>query len=113
MDTTKEYSLMCLRAKEIQGSWTPGRMNFQAKIHSEGKVKIVWLPRQDQLQAMVAYIAGSPILMLRRLVYLIREQIDDSYWQAFSSMEQLWLAFVMYEKYKKHWDGAGWAKREA
>jgi hypothetical protein len=32
----------------------------------------------------------------------------DNYCDQFSSMEQLWLAFVMHEKYKKTWNGEEW-----
>ena len=31
------------------------------------------------------------------------------YVRSFTSMEQLWLAFVMHEKYQKTWDGSDWS----
>jgi len=35
-----------------------------------------------------------------------------SEYSRFSSMEQLWLAFYMYEKHKKTWDKEKWVKYE-
>ena len=37
-------------------------------------------------------------------------QFDDLYPLQFTSMEQLWLAFVMKKKYNKIWNGKGWVK---
>jgi hypothetical protein len=37
------------------------------------------------------------------------KQMIDYIW-SFNTMEQLWLAFVMWEKYQKRWDGVGWIK---
>lgn len=78
----------------------------------------VWLPRQDELQEMLipfklpknceslgedchnlAYYFGQ--FVLNRWCYCIK----------FKSMEQLWLAFVMWEKYKKVWDGEEWVEK--
>ena len=73
----------------------------------EGSAKLLWLPRQDQLQEMVEW---------KRL-----EQLQDTFigfdnrqpWAGKAdstppSMEQLWLAFVMKEKHDKTWDGDKW-----
>ena len=70
----------------------------------------VWLPRQDDLQAMVE---ESHILKLSRLVdWLCNEDWDggfyNDYAESFTSMEQLWLAFVLKERYSKIWNGTGW-----
>jgi hypothetical protein len=84
-----------------------------------------WLPRQDQLQEMVGMV-GDPLFATYRLrlfseglkyvpdgaVYAhIDRSIDiqeTEYPKQFTSMEQLWLAFVMQEKYNKVWDGENW-----
>jgi len=34
-----------------------------------------------------------------------------SYWKEFTSMEQLWLAFVMFERFGKYWTGTEWIKK--
>ncbi|KKL82719.1 hypothetical protein LCGC14_1981920 [marine sediment metagenome] len=60
----------------------------------------VWLPRQDQLQEMVKRDSLHLILDF--------ECFAISYGDLSTSMEQLWLAFVMKEKYNKTWDGGKW-----
>ena len=62
----------------------------------------VWLPRQDQLQKIL-----SPDCNDKDICWLIGCTVEmgkmkDPY--KFTSMEQLWLAFVMKEKYSKRWD---------
>ena len=92
----------------------------------------IWLPRQDQLQEMVA---GEPYETMLHGGISIQEKSDFisnlpgilffaydwefsesslllTYKQPFQSMEQLWLAFVMKEKHGKVWDGEGWIKEE-
>lgn len=76
------------------------RLNFQ-RLSSNS----IWLPRQDQLQAMII-----------KDVYLLSEAFDDFVgdeeypFTDFKSMEQLWLAFVMKEKFNKYYDGKDWVK---
>ena len=67
-----------------------------------------WLPRQDQLQGMVGnHTWYGLILKLNQFV----EEVDFSQEaNEFRSMEQLWLAFVMKEKYNKVWNGDDWIK---
>ena len=73
----------------------------------EWKNRFLWLPRQDQLQEMIS-------------IYPTQFRADSSVpWHSFladditvegkfDSMEQLWLAFVMKEKYNKVWNGEEW-----
>lgn len=75
--------------------------------------KAVWLPTQSQLQGMVGGEASGLIEGLYR--FITDTGWDD--WEAwfkyvnrFTSMEQLWLAFVMKEKYNKKWNGSDWIK---
>jgi hypothetical protein len=66
---------------------------------------LVWLPRQDQLQEMVEYPDLGSILRDVREFWML----NSSYHPIdFTSMEQLWLAFVMKEKFDKVWNGEGW-----
>ena len=76
----------------------------------------IWLPRQDQLQGMVyeSYkmdVTDSPYLrnltMLRDIHEFTQMNRKNNISQLVS-MEQLWLAFVMKEKYSKIWDGEKW-----
>ncbi|KKN76511.1 hypothetical protein LCGC14_0370200 [marine sediment metagenome] len=66
---------------------------------------------QDQLQEMVTHHS----LWAKTLAFeffLRKEGKYDinSYPFQFSSMEQLWLAYVMQEKYSLTWDGERWSK---
>ena len=78
--------------------------------------RVIWLPRQDQLQGMVyeSYkmdVTDSPYLrnltMLRDIHEFTQMNRKNNISQLVS-MEQLWLAFVMKEKYSKIWDGEKW-----
>lgn len=136
MDISKKYIKMCKKAKEIQKLWKPitGDLyvdNRQTKKEAEitpsgiflrhvidGQEEwFIWLPRQDQLQEMI----DDPIEFAIDKFYSLQEygnafhdyidnQTDSKYWKSMQSMEQLWLAFVMKEKYNKVWDGKDWEK---
>ena len=64
----------------------------------------IWLPRQDQLQEMCK----------EKRAFVLSKRFDDDMENYITgdpdtwSMEQLWLAFVMKEKYHKIWDGENW-----
>jgi len=65
---------------------------------------VVWLPRQDQLQEMIAKPKYN-LAKLRAITHFIMNEYGISIdW----SMEQLWLAFVMKERWNKVWDGEKW-----
>jgi len=126
MDKSPHYIKMCESAKVIQKQWKPDFGDFfvsmslgitsscqpiisdlEKKLSYLKTIKAVWLPRQDQLQEMVIEnhatfwdlaIAFSNVLMGENALYF--EQFD--------SMEKLWLAFIMLEKYKKKWKEEEW-----
>ena len=80
----------------------------------------LWLPRQDQLQEIVkdkvrdnqktthAYIRGSnPEGFINACLltdFYSWQERTDCLSLFFTSMEQLWLAFAMWEKFQKIWD---------
>ena len=65
-----------------------------------------WLPRQDQLQKMILEVVDyETTALLESKFHKFLTWLDE--WD-FTSMEQLWLAFVMHEKYNKHWNGKDW-----
>jgi len=126
MDTSEQYIKMCKKAEEIQklrpieppfDKWMSGDfytvdcpLGPCVSVHNDtsayglGKFT-TWLPRQDQLQEM-----GS-----EKDFYLLLKDLDSfavlGDWQdkgLFTSMEQLWLAFVMKERYNKVWNGGEW-----
>jgi len=65
---------------------------------------VVWLPRQDQLQGMLSDDVGYLISKLK--MFFESRTVPDPC----GSMEQLWLAFVMHEKFNKTWNGNEWIK---
>jgi len=78
----------------------------------------IWLPRQDQLQEMVigkGVLVGDWLDILDHFVmsegglfdFFDEHRIGETY-NYTKSMEQLWLAFVMKEKYNKIWNGEDW-----
>ena len=73
-------------------------------IHCDRAPYWCQLERQDQLQKMVK----SDKDIFHQLGSLCNF-IFTAYVGILTSMEQLWLAFVMKEKYNKVWDGETWA----
>jgi len=111
VDTSEAYIKMCERAVEIQRK--ARRSQRKEKWSGEWVYSgAVWLPRQDQLQEMVG---NSPYNNIQNAMWSI---LDNLHKYAFTpnifnefiptSMEQLWLAFVMKEKYGKVWNGEEW-----
>lgn len=135
MDISKEYLIMCAEAKEIQKCVTD---NFDGTVGSSKDFfeyydvidKMVWLPRQDQLQNMMYdkikkdWQYSMPIVrnihpqgyIARVMSYTFAKFMDindcsnewHQYITKFDSMEQLWLAFVMNKKFYKIWTGKEW-----
>ena len=83
------------------------------------KCTCLWLPRQDQLQAILVKHRHPAIDEERYCAYYLYLDFYD--WLPrhgsilenkgrlnCNSMEQLWLAFVMKEKYSKVWNGDEW-----
>ncbi len=140
MDITKQNIQMCEKAEEIQrqrneigslkeavGEYPAGRYKLMevgdvfytdsCGIYTSfgiAHTKSVWLPRQDQLQEMVG---GRKMLgAFTWWVYHTEKRergkaiVANEYSELFTSMEQLWLCYVMFELYKKQWDGKEWIK---
>ena len=121
MDLSSKYIKMCAKAQEIQESWKPAVGDFlwlgekyicdpeacrvlnidPLKFDKRGKV---WLPRQDQLQGLLYPKPDNPVSLhaycslLVEFLERFREKINPT------SYEQLWLAFVMWDRYNKIWD---------
>ena len=86
------------------------------------KAECIWIPRQDQLQEMYCSIpkdgkhqkeAPSYLACCNVLCEEIYEFSKKDCEMGLQSMEQLWLAFVMWELYQKRWDGEKWIKEES
>ena len=61
--------------------------------------RLVWLPRQDQLQAIITTNKYFRFSLIELFYHFANKNVPK-----FTSMEQLWLAYVMYIKYKKIWN---------
>lgn len=137
MDTTEKYIKMCEKAEEIQNLidmfqlgnflWRGKEYLYEACVCDAVpcfKDEKVWLPRQDELQDILkATHLTNPYNLVSFLWNVLNEDkscpeevsceecIKESmYWRNFKTMEQLWLAFVMYEKYNKSWNGKKWVE---
>lgn len=133
MDTSEQYIKMRLAAIPDMGMGVPpyNISHFYTNevwVDTKGDwyyttlIDAIQLERQDQLQEMVNEIPEYPKHIINRLYdfadfvhkkpYLPKRFKDiekDEACHFFASMEQLWLAFVMKEKYSKVWDGKNWS----
>jgi len=126
MDKSSHYIKMCENSKVIQKQWKPEFGDFlvsmslgltspcqpivsdlEKKKSYLKKIKAVWLPRQDQLQEMVIEKYATPWDLAIAFSNVLMED-EVSYFDNFNSMEKLWFAFVMLEKYKKKWKEEAW-----
>ena len=138
MDSSETYIKMCEKAEEIQGQadderdgdfWCGGRTfhpvpflytnchdefecyaKFSLVQSNQRKNRQIWLPRQDQLQEMVwkdfkLQLISHALMDFYNWAQSLFDELDD-----YESMEQLWLAFVMLQKYRKTWNGEDWIK---
>ena len=70
----------------------------------------IWLPRQDQLQEMVDIDDWITALSRFAIFAFGGKRVINGIPHSVFTMEQLWLAFVMKEKYNKVWNGNEWVK---
>lgn len=132
MHVGKEYMRMCMQAEELQAKWNPAYgdiYTFPEKwekadqrtkrvvwmyprypIALEGQV--IWIPRQGDLQGFVASVESSRIALVSKLVEWLEAPNNDCQRINISSMEQIWLAFVMRRKWNKMWDGEIWIESD-
>jgi hypothetical protein len=125
MDTSETYIKMCdcpeiqgLR-KSLNGDFVYDLVSEKIIVKSEfqgSPINSTWLPRQDQLQEMASlkhffidfiFSEKNIAMTTETLVELGKNDTIQQFYQA-TSMEQLWLAFVMKEKFNKTWSGTEW-----
>jgi hypothetical protein len=126
MDTSSEYITMCEKATEIMNKWHYKFGDFYvslvAGIPSEAQtivsdlelhssymhqIKAVWLPRQDQLQALILDQYATPWDLVIEFANTLMSD-KASYFDRFPSMEQIWIAYIMDKKFNKKWTGTDW-----
>jgi len=118
---TDNYIKMCEQAEEIQKAWKWENGDFVYwKITKSIKIitehfetpdlkDFVWLPTQEQLQERVV----NPTLNVAEISKWALEAIENAdYYMQFNSFTELWLAFVMKEKWNKIWTGKEWREED-
>ena len=133
MDTSETYIEQCEKATKLQKEWKPKfgdriKEGFISRIYINGDIGFVTtggegrisrelaicIFSQDQLQEMVLKIGNHPWSLFWDIEDWLSKIAGDSYEYInvnkipFTSMEQLWLAFVMSELYSRRWDGNDW-----
>ena len=129
MDTSAEYIKQCEKAKEIQDLIKNKRLSFyfrhtydkkrrRLSVCQTGKAvnAHLWIPRQDQLQKIMFGDIGHISFFIDSLTSYLFDYSDTQcprfdFDRKFGSMEQLWLGFVMSERYHKKWDGNDWVNQ--
>ncbi len=86
--------------------------SFAFSVKEDG---FIWLPRQDQLQEMIdweafSYKVSTQIFQINEFYDNLPESVDDTGYP--TSMEQIWLMFVMSEKFGKEWVENDWQKKK-
>lgn len=82
----------------------------------DSQSKLLWLPRQDQLQGMIQSPDASAYFTLHIFYEWIQKNCiyDNSLYKTWigsvgnTSMEQLWLAFIMHKLHSKRWNREKW-----
>jgi hypothetical protein len=79
----------------------------------------VWLPTQDQLQEMLegkkaielAFHIGRFVIPdgCANVYSNLTTETEEMKYRRFDSMEKIWLAYIMKQKFNKSWDGEKWA----
>jgi len=129
MDTSSEYLKMCETASEITNTWHYTFGDFYVSlaggISSEAQaivsdlelhrsymqqIKAVWLPRQDQLQALILDQYATPWDLVIEFANTLMSD-KASYFDKFPSMEQIWFAYIMDKKFNKKWTGKDWLQQ--
>ena len=138
MDRSEQYQAMCRRAEEIQRRWRPVYGDFyvdeQDRIacwleekedgramkgpvmveRNAGLIRLrrfVWLPRLNQLMEA----AQEPGCRFETMAHHFFRWCKTGYGRQaippakfFLSLEQTWMAFIMFKGYGKVWDGVQW-----
>jgi hypothetical protein len=122
---TENYIKMCEKAEEIQKAWKPELADWFYSKEIDDSVLIlgftkesrkeirkgIWLPTQEQLQEMMIPTLGDDFLGCAPLVLnrkLEESLFSNGIYNWGTSYQELWLAFVIKEKYNKVWDGEKW-----
>lgn len=140
MDRSRRYIEMCEKAAEVQKLWQPAHGDFfmgergriegwVAGTHGKRNVvqgvevrfengmpkitRYVWLPRLDQLMEL-AQDRGKRFENVTLEFFNWTKKpyggMQRPPRNVFDSLEQVWLAFVMFKKFGKIWNGGKWIR---
>lgn len=102
----------------VEGCYPFGQIKQGYSVKYENGVliriaKCIWLPRLDQLMEM-AQTKGRRFEKTTQAFFDWNKQLYNSMERLpkklFTSLEQLWLCYIMEEKFAKHWNGEQWLK---
>lgn len=123
IDTSEQYIKMCDN-KKIQDS-LPKEDDFYICFIQHGKYYIQMQPRKKIIRYPGRYrkiklpTQGQIKEMIKprsRLYFLLKDiqvfQVKHTTSIGIETMEQLWLAFYMYEKHSKVWSGEKWVRKK-
>jgi hypothetical protein len=127
MDTTETYIKMSEKARNYLPKWEPRTGDFVCEHGDTESIDVYcscWsqefsreiqsddipLYRQDQLQEMV-FAEDLENGDIAYPLFRLSEYEKKGGYNA-STFEQLWLAFVMKEKYNKVWNGEDWVNEK-
>lgn len=113
---TKNYIKMCEGSIELQKLWKHNKKDNYVK-NTEGLRLLTWLPTQENLQKMLQskwiYYGSYPLSQFCGWINTSggpNKFYHHQYKSQFKSINELWLAFAMKEKYDKIWDGKDWVR---
>lgn len=142
MDTSEKYIEMCKAATNLLDEWIPADGDFyvysivirdpqifisSSRFGTELVDTSHWIRilRQDQLQNMLSSDVDLGYLIVGFAAFYDPEgqcghvdpcskckNIGKHRRKTYDTMEQWWLAFVIYEKFDKEWDGNVWTERK-
>ena len=128
MDTSKKYIKMCdcpeiqeyrkkpksFQVGDFMANYYLGEKSkaildevlvFEITHHIKNRMLVVWLPRQDQIQEMLPENnCKCSCCLIFHLNKFVEDNIDGFADGGIDSIEQYWLAFLMWENYQKVWD---------
>jgi len=122
MDTTETFIKMRRKAIPYLGLGRPvdnpcSGMGHNIKVDSRGNwyygkgYELFQLERQDQLQERINM--HIPFLIKEDFLATSFDTIMRQLNNSEATWEQLWLAFVMRERWNKTWDGENWQVQES
>ena len=113
MDQSIEYVKMC-NCPEIQKAEHLESHNFYYHGFLAEIMRDVWLPRIDQLQEMIKTPELEDPFCMCVAFYKwwseAKANWDNDPDNGYSTMEQLWLGYVMQQLHGKKWNGDEWVK---